>query len=150
MVYPVHSEFGNIVLHFKKIYNRCDANYVFKLCCKAVINVENECPGQELALKIPKCLLVEEFDTVFCVEPTKHNKLVFRYQTLNVDDEVQCPEPVDIGGCFLIHFSTDNTEHENRLCILELCIPVTTDCLDACNIGRCVALENFISIVCVK
>lgn len=158
----------DIELTLKKIYtDRGEREYRFVLCCKKILEIYNPCPGQPIALKIDQCFDVEFENgdhTVFCLgditENLQHDidgdlgsegpsNLVFYHQSLSVDSEYTSAHVNQNKGSYTLDVQTDETIHTNKVCVKNICIPVTADCLHAEHINSCVKLSNFFSVVCV-
>lgn len=135
---------NNIKLVLKQVYTNGSHSYVFKLCCKLVANLHNPCPKQPVAIKVDKC--VEALGSVFCIE----QPIVFNSQTINVDVSSSDLSVTDMGGYYLIYLNTDSVEHENKLCVNDICFPVKPDCLDDSLLGQCADLDLFVRPVFAK
>lgn len=131
-----------LVLH--RIYGN-DQPYIFKLCCKEIVEIYNACPKQTLGLKIPKCIEVKlnGNNTVFCLD---NENIVINYL---FGGEAQTPTVTPLNGCWLIELNTEQVEHVSKLCVTDISIPVQTDCLDEANLGQCVPLNEFITVECM-
>lgn len=134
---------NNIELVLKRVWrgHNMAPHYVFKLCCKKIAKLYNPCPGEDIGLTLPKCVNV--FDTIFSIE-----SIIFDNQVVNVDERSSNAYVHQSNGNYLISLPSDSVEHVNTICINEICIYVTADCLDLSLLGKCANLDEFVTPVC--
>lgn len=139
----------NVKLTLKRVYSSTGVEYVFTMCCKHLLKVFNPCPGDEVALKVDRCFEVEFADgtkTTFCIEGDESG-LVFEYQNISNETGISTAAAEPSTGSFLIPFATDGTEHVNSLCVTEITLPVSTDCLELAHLGEKLSLDSILSVV---
>lgn len=139
----------NLNLVLKAVHSSNGVSFVLKSCCKQVVNLHNPCPGETVGLAIPKCISanVNGKDLVFCVDT---NDIVFEHQSLNVETEYGTSVVTEDSGHWLVAIKTDEVEHENKICVKNITIPITTDCLDEADFGQCINLNDISQVVCME
>jgi hypothetical protein len=133
----------NFNLKLKKIFSNGGSRYELQLCCPVIVNLENDCPRDMVAIKIPNCFVsngvVYEID-----EEYENTKLCLAYtnQTLcNSEDSIL----IKNENCWFIFIRTDTVLKVNDLCITTLNIPVVPSCLDNSKISSNVAIEDIVT-----
>lgn len=134
---------NTIQLYLKQSYTSSKPVYQFNLCCKSLLKIHNPCPKQLIAFKICKC--VEVLDTIFCVTDVSIDYQLINTMSSNRQASFEC-----VNGYYLLKLETDTTEYSNNLCINNIILTVSADCLDKNNIGKCAPLSKFINLVCTK
>jgi hypothetical protein len=115
-------------------------NYYFKLCCPQIVTIQNKCSNR-VVVTIPKCFLID--DLFFeVVDPQ-----MVTYEYHNMTNGQSTPSvAVEINGNALLEINTDSVFDENKICIDDLCIPVSPKCLSKQQFCGCVgSLECTIS-----
>lgn len=137
---------NDIKLVLKRVYTNDGDKFFFTSCCKQIIKVNNPCPRKNIAFKIDKC--IQAFDTIFCIDDI--DNLNINAQNISVDTEPNDLSKTQLNGCYLLNMNTDPTQYENIICINNLLIPVSADCLDQTLLGKHINLKSFITIVDVN
>lgn len=125
IIYMIEIGFNKkIKLEFKKFYydNKCE--YSFVLCCLNVVNLVNPCPKQCIALKIPKCIKI--LDTIADIVG---DYIIFEYKNIGLSSAKKTAIIEERSDSWLIHLETNKIEIDNKLCINNIYIPITIDCL---------------------
>lgn len=125
-------------LRLKKIYQGSGpTEYEFKLCCPAIVELENSCPGSEkVTFRIPRCVI---FDGI--VFNVKINNIEISGSNLTTCESFPTPNVIPDDECVYIQFNVDTVLNINKLCVKKVSIPVTPSCYNNKSIE--VPFSNF-------
>ena len=133
----------NFNLQLKKIYNKYGSRYELQLCCPVIVNLENDCPRDMVAIKVPNCFVSN--GVVYEVESPLYTPIEVNYtnQTLcKSEDPAIC---IKNDNCWFIFIETDKVLKVNDLCITKFYIPVIPSCLDSDKITSPVPIEDVVT-----
>lgn len=133
----------NFNLQLKKIYKKDGSRYELQLCCPVIVNLENDCPRDMVAIKVPHCFVSN--GVVYEVDSPSKTPIEVEYtnQTLcKSEDPAIC---IKNDNCWFIFIETDKVLKVNDLCITKFDIPVTPSCLDSEKITSPVPIEDVIT-----
>lgn len=134
---------NDIELVLKQVWRTNKYVYGFELCCKQILKIYNPCPNHTIAFKLPKC--IEICGTVFKI--LSIDDIAFKNQVIGIDSEINEPNIVETKNDWLLLISTDDIEHISTMCIYNIILKVTPDCMEYDLVNKCVYLSDIIELI---
>ena len=112
-------------------------NYYFELCCPVIVDLFNECPGQNIGLKINKFVNID--NNIFEID-----KMIIEGTNLTANVQI----PANSEKC-VYPIITDPIIKNNKLCIKKILLKVKPKCLKIID-NLSISLGDLSSIISIN